>query len=202
LRDICDTARNSIDTSLYYIDFTNIQISKVTNVGTSYNGNAGTAKSEGVEFSVTARPLTGLALSGWVDYDEAVLTQTTPPGTYGLPGFPLPFVSRWSGNVSAQQDFPLVGVATGFVAATASYVSPKWGQYAGSATAPPRQYFPPYAQLNVRIGARSGPWSFNIFANNVTERRALLGGGVGDTPNTGYVILPPRIVGLNVSRSL
>ncbi len=45
----------------------------------AFTANAGEAKSEGTEISVTLRPLTGLTITAWGDYDDAVLTKPIPP---------------------------------------------------------------------------------------------------------------------------
>ncbi len=68
----------SVDTSLYYIDWRNIQVLERTTTNHAYTGNGGRAKSEGVEFAVTGRPWTGFTVTGWADYDKAVLTENLP----------------------------------------------------------------------------------------------------------------------------
>jgi iron complex outermembrane receptor protein len=66
----------SIDASLYYIDWKDIQISLFDQTTTtSYLGNGARAKSQGVEFSVESRPLKGLTISSWVSWNDAVITQ-------------------------------------------------------------------------------------------------------------------------------
>jgi outer membrane receptor protein involved in Fe transport len=52
----------SADVSVYSIDWNNIQLKLSTN-GYGYNGNAGGAKSEGLEAFVVAKPLNGLTAS-------------------------------------------------------------------------------------------------------------------------------------------
>ena len=115
----------SVDASLYYIDWIGLQTQLTTpNGAQSYTANAGAAKSEGVEFSVTVRPLSGLTLSGWVDYDDAALTKSFPAGSPVVAGAGarLPGTAKWSGNLSAEQEFPLWSAVTGFVGGTAAYI--------------------------------------------------------------------------------
>src|SRR6185437_9795434 len=96
----------SFDASLYYIDWKDLQISEAVNV-TSFVGNGGRAKSQGVELSLESNPLSGLTLSGWVSWNDALLTEDLPPaavlaGSYGASGDRLPLSSRVSGSVSVQ----------------------------------------------------------------------------------------------------
>jgi outer membrane receptor protein involved in Fe transport len=70
--------RLSYDASVYYIDWKNIQLQLNTPQGATYVANASRAKSQGIELSAQARPITRLQLSGWVAWNEAVLTQSFP----------------------------------------------------------------------------------------------------------------------------
>jgi len=204
--------RLSIDASVYYIDWKDIQVAISNPSGFAYSTNAGGAKSTGVELSITAQPLPGLTIGGWVDYDDAVLTQSAPPySVYAPTGTRLPFSSRWSGNLSLLQEFPLAVAVTGFVGAQVSLVGDRLGEFPACSSptalslcpsaAAPRQDYPNYTQTNLRAGAKYGPWTTHLFINNVTDRRGLIGGGAGAFPPNAVEYIRPRTVGLNVSRS-
>ena len=192
----------SIDASLYYIDWKNIQ-EAITDpkTGFGYTGNVSGAKSEGAELSVTLKPLPGLSISSWVSYDDAVLTDAFPPGSngYGLPGTKLPFTARWSGNLSLEQDFPMSSSLTGFVGSQVRVIGERLGQFAPSATAY-RQIYPSYTELDVRTGAKYGSWTVNLYLNNAGDKRGLIGGGTGSFPPIGFEYITPRTVGLTLSK--
>jgi outer membrane receptor protein involved in Fe transport len=199
--------RLTFDASVYYINWKNIQIqvfNPATNV--SYNTNGSHAKSEGAELAVNANPLTGLTLSAWVAWNEAVLTDPLPPppvGTaIGNPGDRLPYSPRISAAVSAEQDFPLGSRVTGFVGASVYYVGDRVGNFPTSLPPPPRQVFPAYARTDMRLGARWDRWLVNAFATNLTNRRGILGGGNfdGGNPNE-FTIIQPRTIGLLLTRT-
>ena len=193
----------SVDSSVYYIDWKDMQAQVVDPVtGFPYRSNAGAAKSEGVEFAVTSRPLTGLSISTWVSYDEAVLTKPFPLGSqaYGVAGAKLPYSSRWSGYASFQQDFPLPAALTGFVGGQVSIVGDRLGNFAPNATSY-RQDYPGYVEVDFRGGVRFDLWTVNLFVDNVSDRRGLLGGGAATYPPIGYQYITPRTVGVNVSKS-
>ena len=88
----------SVDTSVYYIDWKDIQINLYSAQSLLYTANGSEAKSEGVELALTARPTGSLSLTGWVDYDNAVLTKAFPASSpsYGASGdaFPTHHTSR------------------------------------------------------------------------------------------------------------
>src|SRR5262249_42603109 len=100
--------RLSVDASLYYIHWKNIQISLVAPISSGeYFPNGGSAKSEGVELSIEARPADGLTIDAWATYDDAALTQAFPTGStgYGMPGDRLPNTPRFSGHIAVNEDF-------------------------------------------------------------------------------------------------
>jgi outer membrane receptor protein involved in Fe transport len=193
----------STDASLYYIDWTNIQIQLTDPVShLVYNTNGSAAKSEGVELSATARPATGLSISAWAAYDNAVLTQSLPANspTAGNNGDRLPLSSRYSGNVSLNQDFPLPGDMRGFVGAAVSYVGDRIGVL-GAKAAPQRQVFPAYTKADLRAGVRFESWVVNAYVNNVADRRALTDGGIGYLYPPARIYITPRTVGLTVIKN-
>ena len=197
--------RLSVDASVYYIGFKDIQIVLRTpvvngNGGIYYNANGGNAKSQGVEFSLTSRPWTGFTVSGWVSYDDAVLSQNFPASStsYGLAGDRLPGTSEWSGNLSLEQRFSLWSGATGFVGGMTSFVGDRVGNFQGSAL---RQDYPAYTRTDLHAGVESGAWVTSVYVNNLTNRLGIIGGGIDAVPLNSFTYIQPRTIGLNVTRT-
>ena len=188
----------SVDFSLYRIDWKDIQVALFDPTGLlGYTANAGRAKSQGVELSVEARPIRGLTVSAWVAYDDANFT--------GLPqaGARIPGTTRFTGNVSADEEFALTGSLSAFVGGTMSYVGNRLGGLQGPGA--PRAYLPAYAQTNLHAGLKVNTWTVTAFVNNVTDKRGVLEGGLDyqyefPDPNT-YTFITPRTVGLNASKT-
>ena len=192
--DVLDHAF-TFDGSIYYIDWKNIQLNAAAPSGTYYT-NAGQAKSQGVELSLGYKPLNWLTASGWVAYNEAVLTQAFPPtsAAIGQSGDRLPFSSRVSGNLSLQEEFPISQGAKAYVGEMFTYVGDRLGIFLAT---PERQYFPSYTQLDLNAGIRLDGWSVNAYLNNATDKRGVLSGGLGSfTP--GFTYTRPRTIGLSV----
>ena len=194
----------SFDASLFRIDWQDIQV-QVRQSGFSFYTNGSRAKSQGAELSVESRPLTGLALAGWVAWNDASLTEAFSPTAtvYGAEGDRLPFSSRFSGNFSVDQEIPLSGSLSGFVGASVSYVGERVSTFRGlSAGVPlPRQTFPAYAKTDARAGLRYEEWTADLFVNNLTDRRGVLQGGLGATNPIGFYYIQPRTVGLSLART-
>jgi iron complex outermembrane recepter protein len=197
--------RLSVDTSLYYIDWKDIQLrltNPQTNIG--YTTNGGEAVSRGVEWSMQVRPARGLTLATWASYNDADLSQdfaATSP-VYGVSGDRLPNSARFSGHLSIQQAIPLSARATGHIAGSLSYVGNRVGKFRGlSGGVPlPRTDFPAYATADLRIGVDVDAWSSSIFVNNVADKRAVIAGGVDAFPPFAFTYIQPRTIGLTVSR--
>jgi iron complex outermembrane receptor protein len=189
------------DASIYYIDWKNIQLQVTPSSGSLYYTNAGGAKSQGVELSVQARPLTGLTVSAWAALNDATLTADFPANSaaFGVSGDRLPYSSRFSANVSVEEDFPLADRATFFVEGAASYVGSRENEFPGSAQQS-RVALPAYAQTNIRTGIRYHSWMLNLLVNNIADKRGALALFVLGS-NQNIVLIQPRTVGLSVSKT-
>ena len=190
-----------MDSSLYYIDWKDIQLS-LAEAGNAYFANASRAKSQGIEFSAEAKPSTGLTIAGWIVFNDAKLTQSFPPSAaaYGVSGDRLPFSSRISGNLSFDWDFSLAPGVMGFTGGEVSYVGDRESSFLPTAPPPDRQNLPGYAQMDLRAGVKYESWTIGLFANNVANKRGLLGGGVGGFSPTVFTLIQPRTIGLSLSK--
>ena len=191
----------SYDTSIYYIDWKDIQINLLSpNTGLSYYTNGSRAKSEGIEISLQAFPTEGLTLSGWGSYNRAEITEGFPQHTaaYGPAGSRLPYSPHWSGNITAEQRFPLAADITGFVGAAVVYNGDRLGTFVAT---PARAYYPAYTKLDLRTGAEFSGWLFNVYAKNVTDKRGLTGGGPGSFPPNAYTLIQPRTIGITAAKN-
>jgi len=200
-----------IDTSVYYIDWQSVQLNLATADGFGFIGNAGSAKSQGVELSLDWRPTTDLSLGAWVAYDDAKLTNW-PASAQGAclagvgpcagTGARLPLSPRLSANLSVEQSFAISGDLRGFVGGNVSYVGNRVGVFNFGPPYPPaRQALPGYAKTDLRAGLDYQAWKVSLYVNNLFDRRGLVSGGLGtDLPYSLY-ILQPRNIGVTLVRS-
>jgi iron complex outermembrane recepter protein len=146
-----------------------------------------------------ARLSNAFRVTGWVAFNNAELTEAFPSETNlpGAAGDRIPGNVEWSAHHSVDQEFALPFGATGSLGGMLSYVGDRPGPYvANSAT---RELYPSYSQLNLHAGVQTGAWDFNLFANNVTDKRAVL---LRDPLlSTAVIYIQPRTIGLSVART-
>jgi len=190
----------SVDASLYDIEWKKIQLQVSEGAGgqtVGFNINGSNARSKGAELSVTLRSLPGLSMTAWAAYDDAVLTQSFPVGSVlqGAAGDRLPIASRYSGNLSIQDEFPLGTNLTGYVSGQAAYVGDREGMFVSSGE---RLKYPGYTKMDLRTGVRFDSWNINVYVNNVTDQRGVIN-TVDFFPNA-YIYIQPRTVGLMAAK--
>jgi outer membrane receptor protein involved in Fe transport len=191
--------RLSIDSSLYYIDWRNIQLRlQVPNTQFTYTGNGNTAKSEGVEFSFDSQPFAGFHVSGWVSYDDAALTKAYPTTSTisAVSGNRLPFVPRFSGNLAVRDDFRITDGMTGFVGVTESYVGDR---VESIQNIPPPEVDPAYCKMDLMAGVNYRSWTISAYADNVADRRGIVDRVSIDS--MAFQFIRPLTVGVNVIKS-
>jgi outer membrane receptor protein involved in Fe transport len=192
----------TFETSVYYVDWKDLQLSlQDAASGFGFFGNGGSAKSQGAELSIQARPLRGLTLSLVSALNDAQLKRDLPPASsvYAVKGDPLPYSARFSGSFSADQDVSITSTLTAFIGATVSYNGERRGAFATTPNAY-RFIYPAYTQVDARVGARYDSWILTVFGSNLANRRGIL----GDTPlggnTSGIYYIQPRTVGLSLSK--
>jgi len=212
--------RLSIDAAIYYTTWHDFQLNVNYGPVDYFVTNAGNAKSEGVEFAIQARPLTGLTVTVQGSYNDAALTDNPPAaaraaGSYAAAGDRMPYSIRWSGGVTANQDARLSSDWTGFLGGALTYVGLREGEFSSycipdycppNGAIAPRAVLPGYATINLHTGVRNESWLFNLYLNNLADRRGI----VGATPGTAAVgvtggyygtVIQPRAIGVSVSRT-
>ena len=198
----------SYDAAAYFIDWRDIQLSQ-RDAATqfAYFSNAGKARSQGLELSVQTRPINGFRMTVALSFNDAKLKKDLPDGAYGLSGDRLPYSARFTGSVSADQEFALNARFTGFLGASVDYTGSRFDQFA--ATPPPanrRLELPAFTVVDLRAGFRDEHWTAQLYANNVGNKHGLLSAGsVGRTSQLtdpmSVNIVRPRTVGVSATYS-
>jgi hypothetical protein len=90
----------------------------------------------------------------------------------------------------------------GFAAASVSYVGDRQGEFPSVYATPPlRQYFPAYAKIDLRAGAKYDSWTVNFFVNNAADKRGVLSGGLNSSPPFAFSYIQPRTVGFFIAKT-
>jgi len=98
----------------------------------------------------------------------------------------LPFVARWTGNLSAREELPLTRDIGGFVQAKVIYVGDRLGEFTQS---PDRTDLPSYTQTDLSLGIHNNDdYSISVYMNNITDQRGLLYGGLGGGSGAEFAV--------------
>lgn len=204
--------RLSIDNSVYYIDWSRIQLEQYDRVyGDTYYVNGGGAKSEGYETNINWIPAHNWQVHLGGSYSYAVLTQDLPGYSagntaYGKAGSQLPFAPKTSANMSLTRRFILGPGYTATVGGDITYVGRRlmgFEQY----EALPRMRLPGYTSLGLNAGIQGPDWSVTLYMKNLTDRRGFLNENRRNIETAGTdgtfsaLLIQPRTIGVTASYS-
>ena len=197
LKAITDDRRYSADIALYLINWDNMQVGAARN-GIGVVANAGTARSTGAEFTLTALPVPELTLLGTFAWTHAKLTEDAPD-LGGRDGDPLPDTPDLAFTVSGDYSFGVLE-HTGTVGALLRYVGDRVSGFEASAGSP--QYrLPEYTTMDLRGSVAIGPANLRLYVRNLFNERGQLSAGTALTQLGGPAmvsILQPRTYGVSV----
>ncbi len=180
-----------IDTSLFYIDWSNIQLRLSRPDGRSYVANAGDAHNYGVENAVTWRPSARFDTQVNVTYLSAEIAKTLDlgNGTVYAKGLVLPGASKWTTSVTATYHFDLEHEP--YVMLQDQYVSGATDDF--DPTLPVGNY----NTIALRTGAHFGNFDVQAYVTNLTDRRGVTAAEYFGNPLTAFYI-QPRTIGASV----
>ncbi|WP_313806772.1 TonB-dependent receptor domain-containing protein [Sphingobium sp.] len=201
--------------AVFRIDWRHIQQSiTLPNCGFSYVDNLGSARNQGVELAVQAKPLRGLTLDfglGFVDArfrKDVGQPRADGVGSIVAVGDRVPYVPRWTGALAAEYGFGLPGRLDGFLRS-------EWRHAGGYRRAPsvqsvaydPRVHVGAGSDLlQLRVGLGRDGWELSLFADNLLDGRAVLYRNADLVPVTGSPLREmaqrPRTIGLSASLGL
>jgi iron complex outermembrane receptor protein len=189
----------TFDLDAFLIDWNDIQVqqSKVGPGGTplSFVGNAGKARSKGVEAAFTVAPMSGLTFDANVAYTDATFRRTVGPA---VAGDRLPSSAKWTGQVGGEYRFDLTDGWKSFLGASYRYVGRRLGEFAGPGA--PRYVLPKYETIDLRAGVDKDGFEASFFVRNVADKRGYTGGFVFG-PYATAALLQPRTMGLVLSKT-
>ena len=195
--------RLTLNSSVYYIDWTKVQQQIVLQCGFNITANFGSATSKGGELELSYQPTRRLTLRAGASYTEATLDNDVP-GTDAKKGDQLQDVPRWSGSAAAEYGMPMGANYSGYGRLDATYTGTANALYDRSSPFYQRRGF---AQLNLRFGlepAVHGPhWKVAFFIDNLLNKIGETGLPVAisaDLPDTRRIAIDrPRTAGVTLS---
>jgi outer membrane receptor protein involved in Fe transport len=194
--------RATLDLSAFYIDWSKIQVSVLFGTQSAVT-NAGSARSQGFDFTGSLTPIPGLNLGATLAYTDAVLTSAVQ-SIQTLPGAQLAFTPRWSGSLTADYSAPLAGPWRGFIGGGYRYVGSRFSAPEGSTFNGQPQGIKVGATniVDLHLGARTGDLTLSLFAKNLFDERAFLAPALFFfNLNIQAPVVQPRTVGVSIDKS-
>ena len=196
----------SIDVSAYHIDWSRIQL--LTTVSTqggpfSFNGNGGSAKSDGAEFTFVVRPAPGLVVSANGAYTNARLTADAPAAG-GVKGDRLPFTPEFAVSVNGDYRWNVAGSTVAFFGGSLRFLSKQVGGFDSTyrRVYGRRASIPSYDVIDLRAGLDFGAATLEFYAKNVGNAHGITSlGGLGTYPAgaIGTGLIRPRTIGVSLT---
>ncbi|HWU14461.1 MAG TPA: TonB-dependent receptor, partial [Caulobacter sp.] len=195
-----------LETSAFWIDWTDVQLLQRDATGNTFYANGGKAVSRGFEVQATARPVTGLTVETALAHTDATLAQDVPNATiYGHKGDRLPYSARWQATLAVDQVVPISNDIEGSLGFTVAYLGDRIGEF-NSRVTQPRLPLPSFTTVDLRAGLQlNGGVRVQLFAKNVTDKRGYVSGVPRDSiaKSAPYQLglINPRTIGLSVAKT-
>ena len=185
--------------AIFSIDWEDIQTTSIRSDGHTFTINAGGARSKGVEVELRAILAAGVDIFVSASHVDSTLTADQLPPGDGQAGDRIPGVPKVTFSAGVHFERQISDTATGFLGLNYQHVGDSFNGFGTSTgiSAAGADKQDPYDLANLRLGIRSRSWQATLFANNLTDERAVLFFNriVGDVRiNTNR----PRTVGLEI----
>jgi iron complex outermembrane recepter protein len=160
-------SRVSLNSDVYYEDWSNLQQQVAPGCGFKFTTNAGKAKVYGAELEASMVIVPGLVLSQNFGYTHATNSTTVPDAGVNS-GDRLLDVPEVTANTVLSYHYPLMGSLSLVASVNNSYVD------SIEDITFTRNTLPSYDLVNTRFGVEADRWSVLVFVDNLTDKRALL----------------------------
>jgi len=192
--------RLSLEAALFEIRWDKLQ-QPIAVGATTLTGNAGKAESKGLELALRYKVDAHFSIDGSLAWTDAKLTQDAP--ALGLSGARLPNSARLSSNLSGRYSFEVAGRAA-YAGLGLRQVGERNAGFDSPETSVPNFRMGGYVVADLQAGIDVDGWELGAFVRNLGDKRAL---SSADTALTAFgaplrvMPVPPRTIGLNVSRA-
>ena len=194
--------RLSVEASVFYVNWKNLQQQIPLGCGFNYNTNVGDATSYGAELSFKAKPASSVLIGLDIGATHATLTDNAGANagvTGAVDGANIPGVPKFNVALTGQYDFHISGDTYGFVRGEGH-----WTGSSNGALDPnnPDYTRPSYSTFDASAGASMGKWELSLYVKNLFNNDTIIQHPVVQSvENEGYRIAP-RTIGITFSGKL
>jgi iron complex outermembrane recepter protein len=189
----------SIDVAAFHVDWKDIQLTELVN-SFNINGNGGTARSQGLEWSFGYVPVHGLTFTWTGAYTDANLTSPAP-ALHGNSGDTLPYAPKWGTSVDGEYDWAAFADYKGFVGATWSYIGARRTDFGSSVDLTSQVPLPSYNRVDARIGLENDRYRVTVYGKNLGDSRGITSYQSSGAPGLAgeITVIQPRTIGVTLS---
>jgi iron complex outermembrane recepter protein len=190
--------RLSTDVALYQINWKDLQVFTAS-AGFSGIGNAGRARSRGLEWSLRAVPVDALHLAAALSVIDATLVDASPD-LGGSAGERLPDTARLSAALQGDYDFQWYG-RRAYVGGALRHTGDRFNAFK-AAPGMPQYRMPAYSTIDLRAGIELGHAELGFFVRNLVDRRGQTSADTGLSTLGAPArvnLVAPRTIGLQLS---
>lgn len=191
--------RFAVDAAAYRIDWSDVQVSSAAG-GVSIIDNAGRARIDGGELTLTARSAANFTATGAFAYQRARLIDASAE-LGAAADERLPNVPKLSAAISLDYRAPSETGLRPTAGATLRYIDERMASFNGS-TGYPQYRLPSYTTLDLRTGISIDSIDLHLYVRNVFDRRGQVS---ADTFLSSYggpahvTLVQPRTIGISAS---
>jgi iron complex outermembrane recepter protein len=189
----------SIDVAAFHVNWKDIQLTEVLG-GFNFNGNGGTARSQGLEWTFAYIPVHGLTFTWTGAYTDAKLTSDAP-GVNGVSGDPLPYAPKLGTSLDGEYDWAAFADYKGFVGTTWSYVGARRSDFGSSVDLISQVALPDYNTIAARAGLENGRYRVTVWGKNLSDSRGITSYASSGAPGLAgeIAVIQPRTIGVTLS---
>ncbi len=184
--------------SAFYVDISNLQTTifdpSITNL--FFSDNAANAEIKGVEADFTVAPyaLPGFTFAGALSFLDTEITEVLTPTDDVVAGEPLAFAPEFQGNARIRYEFDLSSTLEAYVQPQVTYSAKKFTDIIEIN----KLELDSYTVVDLAAGIVADQWRFEVYGENLTDKRAQISGNfVNDRER--ITVNRPRTVGIRVS---
>jgi iron complex outermembrane recepter protein len=189
----------SIDVAAFHVNWKDIQLTEVLG-GFNFNGNGGTARSQGLEWTFAYIPVHGLTFTWAGAYTDAKLTSDAP-GVSGHSGDPLPYAPKLGTSLDGEYDWAAFADYKGFVGTTWSYVGARRSDFGSSVDLTSQVALPDYNTIAARAGLENDRYRITVWGKNLSDSRGITSYASSGAPGLAgeIAVIQPRTIGVTLS---
>ncbi len=194
--------RLSVDASVFYVNWKNLQQQIPLSCGFNYNTNVGDATSYGAELSIKVKPVSSLLIGLDVGTTHATLSDSAGANagvTGAVDGANLPGVPKYNASLSARYNYALGGDLYGFARGEGHWVGSSNGALDPSN---PDYYRSSYNTFDASTGVTWDKWELSLFVKNMFNNDTIIQHPVVQSVDNEAYRVPPRMIGISLSGKL